>query len=243
VSWAAGTNHTLAVLSPITNGGTRSTLTQWSTGQSAPQITVPAPSTDTTFSATFATEYQLTTVTNPSGVGSVTGAGWYPGGSVVAVQANAPANYKLAYFSADLSGPANPQNVTMNGPKNVAANFQSTATPVLTAAVTGKAAGATGQRVWTIRLANTGLGTATGAQIAAVTPSQSGGTPCSPAATVVTALPVTVGTIAPAANATSQVTLDFSGCPDSTARFSLKVAFTANSGAYSGSTAISNQTK
>jgi hypothetical protein len=56
-------------------------------------------------------------------------------------------------------------------------------------------------------------------------------------------MPVTVGTIAPSANATGQVTLDFSGCTDSTVRFALKVDFTANGGAYSRSTTISNQTK
>ena len=243
VSWTPGSNHTLAVTSPLTNGGTRYTLTSWSTGAATTQITVQAPSTGTTITATFATQYQLTTGTNPTTVGSVSGAGWYAAGSVATVQATVPANYQLAYFSGDLTGPTNPQNLTMNGPKNVVANFQSTAAPVLTAAVSGKADGATGQRVWTIRLSNTGLGTATGTQITAVTPSQTSGTPCSPAVSVVTAMPVTVGTIAPAANATGLVTLNFSGCPDTTVRLSVKVAFTANSGAYSGSTTISNQTK
>jgi Divergent InlB B-repeat domain len=244
VSWTPGSKHTLAVASPQTNGGTRNTLTTWSTGASTPQITLQAPSTGTTVTATFATKYQLTAVTNPPGVGLVTGAGWYAAGSVVAVQATVPASYALAYFSGDLSGTANPQNVTMNGPKNVLANFQSTDPPLLNAAVTGKANGAiTGQRVWTIRLANTGMGTATGARITAVTPSQSAGTLCTKAAKVVTAMPVTVGTIAPSANASGQVTLDFSGCTDSTVRFALKVGFTANGGTYSRSITINNQTK
>ncbi|MCX6629655.1 MAG: hypothetical protein NTW28_18715 [Candidatus Solibacter sp.] len=176
VSWTPNTSHTLAVISPQTNGGTRYTLTGWSSGGSTPQVTVQAPPTGTTFTATFRTDYQLTTGTNPANVGSVSGAGWYAAGSIAAVTATVPANYQLAAFSGDLRGVSNPQNLTMDGPKNVVANFQSTAAPVLNAAVTGKADGATaGQRVWTIRLANTGLGTATGAQISAVTPSRDSG--------------------------------------------------------------------
>ena len=77
----------------------------------------------------------------------------------------------------------------------------------------------------------------------ALTITQTAGTPCSPVVTVRAAFPVAYGTIAPAANATAGVTLDFSGCPDTTGRFAAKVNFTANSGAYSGSTTINNQTK
>jgi hypothetical protein len=243
VNWTPGTSHTLAVLSPQGSGGVQNTLTGWSTGASTPQITVQAPSTGTTYTASFATQYLLTTGTSPIDVGAITGAGWYDAGTVATVQATAPANYKLAYFSGDLNGAANPQGVTMNGPKNVVANFQSTTTPTLNAAVTGKANGAAGQRVWTIRLANTGLGAATDVQITAAVPAQTQGVACSPAASVVTPLPISVGTIASGANGTGQVTLDFSGCADSTARFSLKVAFSANGGAYSGWATISNQTE
>jgi len=243
VSWKAGTNHTLSVTSPQISGGTRYTLTSWSTGAAAPQISVTAPATGTTYTASFLTEYQLTTGTNPVNVGIVTGAGWYAYGASATVQATAPANYALAYFSGDLTGPANPQNLTMNAPKNVIANFRSTAAPVLTAAVTGKAEGTTsGQRVWTIRLANNGAGAATAAQITGFILTQTAGTPCSPVAGVVTPMPVTAGNIAPASNASVALTLDFSGC-DSTGRFAAKVSLSANGGAYSGVATISNQTK
>jgi hypothetical protein len=113
---------------------------------------------------------------------------------------------------------------------------------VLGAAVAGKADGSAGQRVWTLRVSNTGLGAANTAQITGLTLTQLTGTPCAPAAAVVTTAPIGLGTIAAGANASGQVTLNFAGC-DSTARFALKVGLGANGGAYSGSTTINNQTK
>ncbi|HXA49456.1 MAG TPA: hypothetical protein VNV86_04090, partial [Candidatus Acidoferrum sp.] len=243
VSWTPGSNHTLAVVSPLVNGGTRYTLTAWSTGAVTPQVSVTAGSTGTTYSANFTTEYQLTTGVNPASGGTLSGAGWYAAGSAVQVQAAASANYQFVSFSGDLSGSTNPAPVTMSAPKNVVANFQSTASPTLAAAVTGKTDAGPGQRTWTIRLSNTGAGTANSAQITSFVISQIAGTPCSSIPVQVTAMPVSVGTIAPGANLTGQVTIDFAGCSDTTGRFSAKINFSANGGSYQGGTTINNQTK
>jgi len=244
VSWAPGSSHVLQVTAQQTNGGTQTTFGNWSTSATTNQIQVTAQTPGTTYTANFTTQYLLTTGTNPANVGSVSGGGWYAAGTNATVKATVPANYTLAYFSGDLTGTTNPQPLTMNGPKNVVANYQSMATPVLTAAVSGKVDGGTaGQRVWSIRLSNTGLGTATGTQITGMAVTQTAGTPCSPVASVVTGFPVAIGAIAASGNATGTVTLNFAGCPDSTGRFSAKVTFTANSGGYTGSTTISNQTK
>jgi pectate lyase len=189
------------------------------------------------------TQYKFTSGTNPANGGTITAGGWLDAGSVVTVQATPSAGYKFAYFSGDLTGSTNPQSLTMNGPRNVVANFQALA-PVLTAAVAAKANGTiAGQRVWTIRLSDTGAGPALGAQMTGVTLTQVSGTACSPAASAVSTFPVAVGDIAVGANATGAVTLSFGGCPDSTARFTAKVSFSANSGAYTGSTTINNQPK
>lgn len=241
VSWTPGSGHTLAVTSPQTNGGSKNTFTHWSTGATTAQITVQAPTGGANYTATFATQYQLTTASNPAAGGAVSGAAWYSAGSQVSVKATPAANYTLAYFSGDLTGSTNPQSVLMNGAKNVVGNFQAAAVPVLSAAVTGKVDGTAGQRIWTIRLSNTGPAAANNAQITAFTVTQTAGTPCTPAPSVVTALPVTVGTIAAASNASANVTLAFGGCPDNTGRFTALVRFTATG--YSGSTTISNQTK
>jgi hypothetical protein len=186
-------------------------------------------------------QYLLTTATNPANGGTVTAGGWQYAGGVVGLLAAPAAGYKFAYFSGHLTGSANPQSLTMNGSKNVVANFQALA-PVLTAAVTGKASGTiAGQRVWTIRLSDTGAGAAVGARITGVTLTQVAGTPCSPPASAVSRFPVTFGDIAAGANASGAVTFGFGGCADSTARFAARVSFSANSGLYSGSTTINNQ--
>jgi len=244
LSWQPNSNHTLSVTTPQTGSGVRNLLTSWSTGETTPQITVTATAAGGAITANFQTQYQLTTATNPAAGGSITAGGWFNAGNSVAVSAAANTGYAFSFFSGDLSGSTTPQNVAMTAPRNVVANFQSTANPILTAAVSGKADGAvTGQRVWTIRLNNTGPATASNAQISAVTLTQSSGTPCSPTATLVSALPVSVGTIATASNATGQITINFSGCADATDRFAAKVNFSANGGAYTGSTTISNQAK
>jgi hypothetical protein len=130
----------------------------------------------------------------------------------------------------------------MNTPLNVVANFRSTATPTLAASITGKANGTGSQRVWTIELTDHGAGTATLAQITGLTLTQTTGTPCSPAPSLVSSLPAAVGTIAPASNGTAQITLnfaDYTGTPV----FTVLVQFSANRGSYTGSTTIFNQTK
>jgi hypothetical protein len=186
--------------------------------------------------------YFLSLGVNPSGAGTMSGGGVFTPGSQTLVRATANANFTFAYFSGDVSGTTNPQVVTVDAPiKTVIGNFEQVA-PVLTAAVSGKAnGGAAGQRIWTIRLSNIGKGAATNTQISGVALSQASGTACSPAGSVITPLPVAIGTIAPATNATGQITLDFSGCPDSTARFTMQVSFSADG--YIGSTTINNQTK
>jgi hypothetical protein len=175
--------------------------------------------------------------------GTVTAGGWQYAGGAVGLLATPAAGYKFAYFSGDLTGSANPRSLTMNGSKNVVANFQALA-PVLTAAVAAKADGpVAAQRVWTIRLSDTGAGAASGAQITGVTLTQAAGTSCAPAASVVSTFPVAIGNIAIGANAAGVVTFSFGGCADSTARFAAKVNFSADAGGYTGSTTINNQPK
>jgi hypothetical protein len=242
VTWIPGSQHT-AIAASQTIGGTQETFTSWSPGGANPTNTITAQSTGTTYTATFATQYQLTTATNPANNagGTISGAGFYAPGTIVAVQAAAAAGYAFVNFSGDVNSTANPVSVTMNTPLNVVANFRSTANPTLAASVTGKANGTGSQRIWTIALTNHGAGTATLAQITGFTLTQTTGTPCSPAASLVSSLPAAVGTIAPAANATAQITLNFVGCTG-TPVFTVLVQFSANSGAYTGSTTIFNQT-
>ena len=188
-------------------------------------------------------QHQLTSGTNPASGGAVTAGGWQYAGGLVGLLATPAAGYKFAYFSGDLTGLADPQTLTMNSSKNVVANFQALA-PVLSAALAAKADGtAAGQRAWTIRLSNTGAGSASAALITGVALTQTAGSACSPTASLVSTLPITVGSIAAGANTTGAITFNFGGCTDSAARFMAKVSFSADSGAYAGSTTINNQPK
>ncbi len=185
------------------------------------------------------TQYLLTVAASPAAGGKVTGGGLYSAGASATVTATANPGYQFQHFSGDLTGSANPQTLTMNGPKNVVANFAAL-TPLVTASVTGKT-GPAKARVWTLKLTNSGLGWANNSQITSLAFKQVSGTACSVAPVVVTALPVAAGTLAPSGGtATVPVTVNFEKCPTA-ARFSVTVRFQANGGAYTGSTVINNQ--
>jgi hypothetical protein len=74
-------------------------------------------------------QYQLITGVIPSGGGTIApscAAGClYNSGQVVTVTATPGPGYSFAGFSGDLTGTANPQSLTMNGPKTVTATFTS----------------------------------------------------------------------------------------------------------------------
>jgi len=129
-------------------------------------------------------------------------------GTNTSVSATPNAGWVFQGFSGDLTGSTTPQNLLMNAPKSVTANFVPVAAPpYLVVATTAKVdSGTPGQRLWTIRLTNTGQGPAVNARITGITITPVGGPgPVS----LVTALPVNYGTIAPGANASQPIVLNF----------------------------------
>src|SRR5581483_7024074 len=85
----------------------------WSDGGAASH-TVTGPSAATTYTATFKTQYFLTTSVAPAGGGSIAPAGgWYDAGACIAVGASPTAGYSFAGFSGALSGATTPQNLSM----------------------------------------------------------------------------------------------------------------------------------
>src|SRR6185436_19459108 len=70
--------------------------------------------------------YTVTTAANPFGLGTVTKSPnqtFYSAGQVVSLQATAATGYQFASWSGDASGTSNPTEITINGNKNVLANF------------------------------------------------------------------------------------------------------------------------
>jgi uncharacterized repeat protein (TIGR02543 family) len=123
--WTPGSSHSIGVTSPQTGGtGTQYIYSSWSdAGQQTHTITTP--SSATTYTASFTTEYSLTTTANPSAGGTVTPAGtnYYAKDQNVQVQAISNAGYVFTGWSGDLGGYTNPATITLSGPKSVTANF------------------------------------------------------------------------------------------------------------------------
>ena len=129
VSLTQGT-HTLAVAvvqTPAgTPAGTQYAFSQWSDSGAASH-TITVGSTAATYTATFTTQYQLTTAVSPAGAGSVaaspSSSGFYNAGTSVQLTATANAGHQFNNWTGDLNGSANPQSISMAEPHSVTANF------------------------------------------------------------------------------------------------------------------------
>lgn len=132
-TWISGSSHTISTSSPQ-GTSTRYAFSGWSDG-GAISHTV-APTSNTTYTANFNTQYQLTTVVSPIGAGTIapspnSGDGYYNANTSVQLAAVANGGYTFANWSGDLTGGTNPQSVTMTTPRSVTANFLSTTPQVL----------------------------------------------------------------------------------------------------------------
>ncbi len=142
-SWTVGSTHMLTANSPVSCGmGCQYVWQSWNDGGTqSHQIT--APSSATTYTATFQQQYYLTMQASPSTAGTVApSSGWQNSG--VTVQVSATANSGSTLFaswagsgSGSYSGSSNPATVTMNGPITETANFGATDSVTVTSSPTG----------------------------------------------------------------------------------------------------------
>ena len=119
-------SHTIAVASPQAGAtGTRYAFASWSdSGAASHSITVG--SSPATYTASFTTQYLLTTAVSPSGAGTIISnpsGTYFNAGASVQLSASANSGYQFSNWSGDLSGSANPQSIAINGPHTVTANF------------------------------------------------------------------------------------------------------------------------
>jgi hypothetical protein len=124
-SWKAGTTHSIGVNSPQSGGtGKRYIYSSWSDGGSQTH-NITTPSSATTYTASFATQYSLMTLTNPTVGGTVipSGTNWFNSGQQVQIQATANPDYSFTRWSGDLSGTTNPITITMDSSKSITAYF------------------------------------------------------------------------------------------------------------------------
>ena len=126
--WASGSAHVMS-LSTVQggSGGTyRYRFTAWEDGSTEASHSVTAGSSDTTFKATFTTQYLLTTST--SGPGAVvispsSGTGLYDAGSSVQVNAVPNNGFTLQYWLGDLLGDDTVKPLQIDQQKSVVGGF------------------------------------------------------------------------------------------------------------------------
>ena len=230
--WLVNTQHTLA-FGAIINGptGVRYQFSNWQDSNDPYVRTITVGSSNTTFTAAFTTEYLITATPSPANGGTVSGGGWYDSGSLASVQAYAAPNFTFSGFSGDLTGTTNPSNFNVAKPLNIVANF-APGGPVLNAAPNGAASDSNGLRIVPLNLQNTGRGPALGAQIDSITNITvlSGTGPVTAQAG-----PFPSGDIAAGSSGAGSISLAW---PSTATRVRMTVNFSANGGAYHGSTTL-----
>lgn len=227
LTWTIGTQHTIATTSPQTASGTMYTFSNWS-DNGALSHKVTAPPTTASYTATFSTQYQLTTAVSPSGSGTVTPAsgGYYAAGTVVNLKALPNAGYIFKNWTGSVAS-ANSASTTvkMNAPESVTANF--TEGPTVLTGVILKKEGPENAREWTFTIINTGPGAANGAGFTSLKLTQTAGKACAP--TIETAFPISLGNLKPLAVTNAAVTINFSSCAQNV-KFTVAGGLTANQG-------------
>lgn len=131
-SWAPGSSHTIST-TPTQSGspGTRFNFNGWNVGGAITHTV--APTVDTTYTANFTTQYQLTVSSNLLNAGNVFPANneWYDAGQSVQIAASANSGFRFNGWtgqgSGSYTGTNNPVNITMNGPIAQTANFTAVA--------------------------------------------------------------------------------------------------------------------
>lgn len=125
-TWNQNSNHTIATTSPQSGGtGIQYAFSSWSDG-GAISHSITVPSTPTTYTASFATQYQLITSANPTAGGMVspTSGSYYNAGTVVPLTATANPGYSFTNWTGNVANSTSASTtITMTAPQSVIANF------------------------------------------------------------------------------------------------------------------------
>ncbi len=136
-NWVPGSSHTISTTSPQAgSAGTQFVFSSWS-DSGAQSHSVTAPTAETTYTASFATQYQLTTAVNPAIGGTVTptSGNYYNSGTVVPLTATANPDYTFTNWTGNVANSTSAStSITMTAPQSVTANFSPiiVATPTTT---------------------------------------------------------------------------------------------------------------
>ena len=126
-TWNVGSSHTLETSSPQAGTpGMQYAFDNWS-DDGALSHSVTAPSADSTYTATFKTQYELTTAVNPSNAGSISpdSGTYYDADTEVSLTASPNSGFTFLSWTGDVAdSSAASTSITMSGPQSVTANFK-----------------------------------------------------------------------------------------------------------------------
>ena len=121
-NWTSGANHSIGTTSPQTSGNTRWVWNNWSDGGAITHTVTPT--SNTTYTANFTTQYYLTM--NAGTGGSVSPASnWYNAGQSVQITATPNGGYNFIGWAGAYNGTNNPATIIVNSPITQTANFSS----------------------------------------------------------------------------------------------------------------------
>ena len=236
-TWTLGSSHKIIAPHQNESAGSRDGFFSWSDG-GAQSHTITVPQRDTTYAATYVTQYQLITSAGIGGSVSPPAGIWYNAGMTPNIIATANSGYAFSGWSLTsgtgpfLNPTSNSTTVAMSGPNSVTATFQ--AKSVFLSAALGAATGSPGGiRTWPVIITNTGGVPVNTVNLTGLTLSYSGA--CKP--TVTSGIPFNLGNIAAGGSATRNVTVDFSSCNTAklkALKFSVSIGYSANGGSATG---------
>jgi hypothetical protein len=231
--WTPFSVHTVAFAPVIYSASnSRYVFLNWMDSGDAATRSITAASTGTVYTANFGTQYFLAVTVNPADAGSVSGPGWYDSGANGSVKAAPLAGFQLASYSGDFNSTQDPLNLQMGKPISLVANLAPAGVPRLYPQQGGPASDSGAVHNLPIALVNAGPGGAIGAQIDSI----SGITVTTGSGQVTAgAGPISFPDIASGATATANVPFAW---PATATRVRMTVNFSANGGAYKGSTVL-----
>jgi Bacterial Ig-like domain (group 3)/Divergent InlB B-repeat domain len=165
-TWIPGSTHTIATSSPQAGGtGVQYVWSSWSDGGPISH-TITVPSTANTYTATFSTQYQLTTAANPGNGGTVSppSGNFYAAGTVVPLTATPDAGFTFSSWTGNVANASSASTtVTMSAPETITANFAASASPTTTTLMSSLSPSTYGDSVtFTATVTSSGNGTPNG---------------------------------------------------------------------------------
>jgi hypothetical protein len=122
LAWTPGSSCTLTVATPQAGGtGVQYAFSNWEDETTSTSHVVTAPATTATYTATFNTQYQLTTAAGTGG--TVSAGGFFTSGTDAIVTATPSTGYYFVNFTGTSASTNNPFSLLMNSPQSVTANF------------------------------------------------------------------------------------------------------------------------